>query len=412
MVWPLFSSLRWRYRFVGLTRNAGAGDRAHVESICLRENHMLEAIRCISLGGCSTALPAAESTPPPAAPVPASSNTVGSGSGSGKAASFAFAETAPPPPPPPACTSAGFNKTNKAANGGGRRGKKSSETVSGWGARGTAVLSGVGGNGESNGESNGKGNGEGGGNGASIPASPTSDATAETYFSSEAPSSVATLSMGSLPEGAAAAAAAEGGGESASASASGSRSGSRPRRTALVLVSPGGGGGGGGGSPTFEIPSSPPSDAAAAAAAAAASAMGLEAMTLTESTAAATPPRVTGARASPSPTLQASPSSEITPVALPPPSPPAGSPFQRKGEGAERRQGPAVRGGGDVAAPTGGVGVVEESPWTKELPAKLSPAARRYAATYLATCVRQALQRNPDQMARCGWVVLGDRCRS
>ena len=336
--------------------------------------------------------------PPPAAPVPASSNTVGSGSGNGKAASFAFAETAPPPPPPPACTSAGFNKTNKAANGGGRRGKKSSETVSGWGARGTAVLSGVGGNGEGNGK----------GNGASIPASPTSDATAETYFSSEAPSSVATLSMGSLPEGAAAAAAAEGGGESASAS--GSRSGSRPRRTALVLVSPGGGGGGG--SPTFEIPSSPPSDAAAAAAAAAASAMGLEAMTLTESTAAATPPRVTGARASPSPTLQASPSSEITPVALPPPSPPAGSPFQRKGEGAERRQGPAVRGGGDVAAPTGGVGVVEESPWTKELPAKLSPAARRYAATYLATCVRQALQRNPDQMARCGWVVLGDRCRS
>lgn len=42
----------------------------------------------------------------------------------------------------------------------------------------------------------------------------------------------------------------------------------------------------------------------------------------------------------------------------------------------------------------------EKNPWNKPLPEMLSPAARRYAATYLATCVRQALQRNPDQMAR------------
>ncbi|CBN78074.1 DEAD box helicase [Ectocarpus siliculosus] len=57
------------------------------------------------------------------------------------------------------------------------------------------------------------------------------------------------------------------------------------------------------------------------------------------------------------------------------------------------------RGGG--VAPEAATAQPDDNPWKVSLPVTLSPAARRYAATYLATCVRQALQRNPDQMARC-----------
>lgn len=38
--------------------------------------------------------------------------------------------------------------------------------------------------------------------------------------------------------------------------------------------------------------------------------------------------------------------------------------------------------------------------WKKTLPDLPSPAARKYAATYLATCLKQTLQRKPDDMAR------------
>eukprot|EP00752_Nemacystus_decipiens_P002257 g2138.t1 len=357
-------------RFLGLTRNAGAADQAHLESICLREKHMLEAVRCLSLGRSGTPLlPESASAAAPVVP-PASK-------GDGEVASFSFAETAIAPAAP-ACASSDLSKANKAASGGAAVGSKRSSRVvpGGVAARGKAVFF----------DSN--------GNGSGIPVSPTSDATADTYFSSEAPSSVAALSIGSVPEGAATSGAEEGGG----ALGWGSRS---PR---AASVSPGGGGGGGGGSPTLEISSLPLSDAEAAAAAAAAAAAGLEATTLTESTAEATPPRVTGARSSPSPTVHASPSSEVTLVANPAVA--ARTPVEREVNGvvssAERRQaGMAVRCGGDGAARAGYGGVVEASPWTKDLPEQLSSAARRYAATYLATCVRQALQRNPDQMARC-----------
>lgn len=38
--------------------------------------------------------------------------------------------------------------------------------------------------------------------------------------------------------------------------------------------------------------------------------------------------------------------------------------------------------------------------WKKILPDLPSPAARKYAATYLATCLKQTLQRKPDDLAR------------
>ena len=351
---------------MGLTRTAGPADRAHLESICLREKHMLDAIRCLSLGRSSTLV--AEGIIPGPAPSSNSnsnSNSTNNSTNNSKASSSycsAFPAETAAPSPAPACTGPGFVKAVKPAGGGsvlavgGAVGFEAPSKVVPGGllgglARGKDVsVDGV------------------GGNGAGIPLSPTSDATAETYFSSETPSSLAALSLsiGSVPEGIAA---------SASASAGG------------VGV-----GGDGGGSTAFEIAHFRPSGEAAAAAAAAA-AMDLEATALTESTrAASTPPRVSGtdARASPSPTLQASQSSEVT---VEPPT--ARSPV-------ERRADEVVPGRGNVTAPAGGSRVIEESPWKKELPATLSPAARRYAATYLATCVRQALQRNPDQMARCG----------
>lgn len=39
--------------------------------------------------------------------------------------------------------------------------------------------------------------------------------------------------------------------------------------------------------------------------------------------------------------------------------------------------------------------------WKRPLPAALGSTARRYAVQYLATCVRQSLNKNADMMARC-----------
>lgn len=54
---------------------------------------------------------------------------------------------------------------------------------------------------------------------------------------------------------------------------------------------------------------------------------------------------------------------------------------------------------GAGAAPVDGRG--DAKGWKKILPDLPSPAARKYAATYLATCLKQTLQRKPDDMARC-----------
>lgn len=50
------------------------------------------------------------------------------------------------------------------------------------------------------------------------------------------------------------------------------------------------------------------------------------------------------------------------------------------------------------AAPTEAIGGDNE--WKKKLPPRLKPEAENYAAMYLSTCVRQAMQKNPGQMAR------------
>lgn len=58
-------------------------------------------------------------------------------------------------------------------------------------------------------------------------------------------------------------------------------------------------------------------------------------------------------------------------------------------------------------APSGGV-----FGWKRPLPATLGSTARKYAVQYLATCVRQALNKNPDMMSRCAadFVVVVCTC--
>ena len=70
---------------------------------------------------------------------------------------------------------------------------------------------------------------------------------------------------------------------------------------------------------------------------------------------------------------------------------------ERAGAGAEVREGFLVSGVGRTA-PTLAIGGDNE--WKKELPPRLKPEAENYAAMYLSTCVRQAMQKNPGQMAR------------
>lgn len=360
---------------MGLTRTSGAAEQAHLQSICLREQNMLDAIRFLSTGR-------------------------DSGSGSGKSRSRPAAQ---------ATGSSARAEKVKVVAVPGATGGGAAETV----AKPKAASVNIGsktvvgqpvqfGNYYDNGNDN----------GGSIPGSPTSDVTAETYFSETPPSSVAASSTlaGSVPPpvGAAAAAAAE------------EQGGSRPPpRTAALSHA-----GAGVSSPLLGIPPLPSSGTeAAAAAAAAASAMGFEEMTLPVAPAPAAPAPATPAPAAPaaptgppppkaasaqpraaevsSPALRASPSSEAT-VVPPPPSLSGSDPVEARGD----------MGGSLAPADPAGGGVGDENPWNKELPATLSPAARRYAATYLATCVRQALQRNPDQMARCGrlcrcWVLVG-----
>eukprot|EP00903_Cladosiphon_okamuranus_P019581 g18009.t1 len=373
-------------RFVGLTRAAGAADRAHLESICLRERNLLDAVRCLSLGRCSTLVADGIIIP---APTPATSGNSNSNSNSKAAPSCppSFLAETTVSPPTPARPNTGFVKADEAAARGGRdvlaaggggckassKGSTPGTRVRGGGASGKTVSF----------DSVGGGIGNGKINDTHIPSSPTSDATAETYFSSETPSSLEALPIGSVPEGIAVAASAGGGGGGGGGRRRRRRGGSGleseflASRTALVSSGGGGGDGGGdgGGSHAFDIPPLLSSGAATAAELAELE-RGVE--TLTESTpAAATPPTT-------------------------------GSLVQREGDvgassaGRWRRQaGPMAPGGGDVTAPAGSVKVAEKGPWKKELPMQLSPAARRYAATYLATCLRQALQRNPDQMARC-----------
>lgn len=80
---------------------------------------------------------------------------------------------------------------------------------------------------------------------------------------------------------------------------------------------------------------------------------------------------------------------------------------------------PAVSGTTPVGTVQGAKG------WKNVLPPTLSPPARKYAASFLATCARQSLQRNPNQMARrvllcvcmcmclayeLGWPGFGVKC--
>lgn len=70
---------------------------------------------------------------------------------------------------------------------------------------------------------------------------------------------------------------------------------------------------------------------------------------------------------------------------------------ERGSAGPEVGEGFLVSGVGP-AAPTEAFG--EDNEWKKELPPRLKPEAEKYAATYLSTCVRQAMQKSPGQMAR------------
>lgn len=61
-------------------------------------------------------------------------------------------------------------------------------------------------------------------------------------------------------------------------------------------------------------------------------------------------------------------------------------------------------GGGFLVSGVGGAASMEEvekhNEWKKVLPPRLKPEAESYAALYLATCVRQAMQKSPGQMFR------------
>ena len=90
-----------------------------------------------------------------------------------------------------------------------------------------------------------------------------------------------------------------------------------------------------------------------------------------------------------------------------PPPPPSSA---TKGKAADKGAGGAgTAGAAGAPAPPAPREVGGVTPWKKELEEPLAPAARRYATMYLATCVRQTLQKNPDQNSRCvvavGWAA-------
>lgn len=300
-------------RFVGLTRTAGAADKAHVKSICLREQNMLEAIRSLSDGGSSSS-DVFRAKAGSKLEGDSSSTTSGRGDidrdSSSSSSSISKAATAQTP-----STSAASNR-----------------------ARRHAARAGTGGGGSTNRTNR------------STPISPNSDATAETSFSetSSIATSASTVSgggSGNVLDGAAAA---------ATASLAGA-----PRTGVPGLC------------PPVNVP--------------------------TSSGAAASPSQtVTRAQAR---AAQASPGAP-SPTALAPSDPP---PPGKELAPADEVSAPTAKGkdgGGGGVAPEAAAPAPDDNPWKVSLPVTLSPAARRYAATYLATCVRQALQRNPDQMAR------------
>ncbi|CAN0178898.1 unnamed protein product [Ectocarpus sp. 6 AP-2014] len=309
-------------RFVGLTRTAGAADKAHVKSICLREQNMLEAIRSLSDGGSSGSDIFRAKAGSKLEGGDSSSTTSGRGdidrdsSSSSSSSSISKAATAQTP-----STSAASNRAKRHA-----------------------ARAGTGGGGSTNRTNR------------STPISPNSDATAETSFSetSSIATSASTLSGGGsgiVLDGVAAAA--------AMAAATASLAGAP--RTGVPGVYP---------------PVNAP----------------------TSSGSAASPSQtVTRAQARAAQTSPGGPSS--TAVAPSDPHPPG-----KELAPADEVSAPTAKGkegGGGGVAPEAAAAQPDDNPWKVSLPVTLSPAARRYAATYLATCVRQALQRNPDQMARC-----------
>ncbi|CAN0202320.1 unnamed protein product, partial [Ectocarpus fasciculatus] len=122
-------------------------------------------------------------------------------------------------------------------------------------------------------------------------------------------------------------------------------------------------------------------------------------------------PRPSGIAASPSQTVtraqaratQASPGAASPTVISPTYGGPAKEPAPAEEVSAPTAKG--KDGGRDGVAPDAvaapAASAPDDNPWKVCLPVTLSAAGRRYAGAYLATCVRQALQRNPDQMARC-----------
>ncbi|CAM9621477.1 unnamed protein product [Scytosiphon promiscuus] len=303
-------------RFVGLTRTSGAADQTHLKSICLREQNMLEAIRCLSSGDTSLAR-----------------------AGDGKITGDDM-------------TRAGNSRATTAATKGILEPPIGSSAASRESAgTPTVAWSGCAAAGGGNGKSKSKSRSRSSNN---TPLSPKSDVTAETYNISESSSFTASSTVSSF--------------------------GGHAARTLEKPATPGA---------AETTPTSPGYVANVQGSKAVDPPSGFQGSSkATQLLPSPRPIGVEGGGKGSSAPVQVSLATglAVTKVKSGKVDGVAFAPKTAAGDGQEGEEEEEEE---------------ERNPWNKALPKMLTSAARRYAATYLATCVRQALQRNPDQMARC-----------